>query len=636
MAKQLWEVEHDGQLWEVEADSAEEAASTFDPAPAAPEQPARQPVVPQQAATHPGADKKWGDYKPMDWLETAWDAATLAGTSAVAQPVSGIAGMGAHALAGVFNGFDPEKSNEVAAKVQSFTEGLLTNDPEAEPIHKAVGEAGMLFEKVTGKTPEQAGQWADDRFYSLARGNPEMAALLKTTVYGIPSVVGLNRLKVPANLRARAEYRAGIQRVDAEAKADGYELVGDKFPSQVQAKAAALAPNAEKGGGFDEVLADLKAARKTANDEVDAAWDSFRASDAFLDVRAAKQAAQGIRRELATEGHIVNKGITQEVLQDLSRLDRREVNTGRKFRGDKKRAEVALRELDVIRRKVTNNITGDKARGVPYTPEDRALLSIRGKLDSMIEDQFIAGAISGDPGVHQLWKNARGLSAQFNQNFNADSVIRKMLVDDVTPEQAYNFVIGASSMASKQQAVQTIKRMKQILGEDSPAITNMRNAALRDVLIPLLPEGGSKANFNLAISNIDKLLKNHPALVKELDIDPQQLTRLRRAAFVASEVVSKSPEKFGMDYVTSVSASVLFGHGIARKGALVRTARKALNWALDTNQMSPKDIRKHLLDADYNRPIIDYSKPSLTTWLAMSGSAAQSSNEDARERMRGQ
>lgn len=635
MAKQLWEVEHNGELWEVEADSAEEAASTFDPAPAPAEQPARQPVVPQ-APTHPGADKNWSDYTPAQWLETAWDAAALAATSAVAQPASGLAGMVAHAATGMFNGFDPEKSNEAAAKVQSFTEGLLTNDPEAEPIHKAVGEAGMLFEKVTGKTAEQASQWADDRFYSLARGNPEMAALLKTTVYGIPSIVGLNRLKVPDNLRARAEYRAGIQRVDAEAKADGYELVGDKFPSQVQAKAAALAPNAEKGGGFDEILADLKTARKTANDEVDAAWDSFRASDAFVDVRAAKNAAQNIRKELAAEGHIVNKGITQEILQDLSRLDRREVNTGRKFKGDKKRAEVALRELDVIRRKVTNNIKGDKSKGVPYTPEDRALLSARAKIDSMIEDQFIAGAISGDPGVHNLWKNARGLSAQFNQNFNADSVIRKMLVDDVTPEQAYNFVIGASSMASKQQAVATIRRMKQILGEDSPAITNMRNAALRDVLIPLLPEGGSKANFNLAISNIDKLLKNHPALVKELDIDPQQLTRLRRAAFVASEVVSKSPEKFGMDYVTSVSASVLFGHGIARKGALVRTARKALNWALDTNQMSPKDIRKHLLDADYNRPIIDYSKPSLTTFLVMTGAAAESSDDDAKERMRGQ
>lgn len=633
MAKQIFEVEHNGQLYEVEADSPEQAASAFAPQQAAPEAPVQQTIVPEQeAATYPGQDKEWGDYGWGDVLETTWDAATMMGTSIIAQPVSGLAGMATHSIHQLFNG-DPAKANEAAAKVQSFTEGLLTNDPEAEPIFKAVGEAGELFEKVTGKTPEQVSNKVDDAIYFAARGNPEFAAIIKTTLYGIPSIVGLNRLKIPAHMRARAEYKAGLQRVAKEAEEEGLPMDAMRLPGAVTEKARVLAPNAEKGGGFDEILAELQTARKAAHAEVDAAWDAFRASDAFLNVSVAKGAAQNIRRELANEGHIVNKGITQEILQDLSRLDRREVNTGRKFKGDKKRAEVALRELDVVRRKITNNIRGDKAKGVPYTPEDRALLSVRDKLDSMIEDQFIAGAISGDPNVHNLWKQARGLSAQYNANFNADSTIRKMLVDGVSAEQAYNFLIGASAMGAKDASIHTIRRMKQILGPTNPVLTNMRNAAVRDVLLPLLPEAG-RPNFNLAISNIDKLLKNHPKLVEELDINPQDLVRLRRAAFVASETVNMLPEKFSAEYITGIAASVAFGHGIARKGAIVRTARKFMNKAFDVGIMSPSEIRRHLLAADYDTPMIAYDTPSLTMWAAMSGAAAESSDADAKERNR--
>jgi hypothetical protein len=196
-----------------------------------------------------------------------------------------------------------------------------------------------------------------------------------------------------------------------------------------------------------------------------------------------------------------------------------------------------------------------------------------------------------------------------------------MLLEDIDAEGAYRLVIGSSSMGAKPQATATIKRMKEILGEDHPALVNIRKAMIRDVVMPAL---GDKPNFGALGRNIDKLLKEHYTLVNEVGIDVPQLRKLRRAAHVANETVRLAPEKFGAEYVNSVLASVAFGHGIARKGAFVRTVRKLLNRSMGVGLMSKGEIKRHLLDAEYNRPIRDYSGPELPMWLAMTSSAQAS------------
>jgi len=227
--------------------------------------------------------------------------------------------------------------------------------------------------------------------------------------------------------------------------------------------------------------------------------------------------------------------------------------------------------------------------------------------------------VSGDPNAVKLWQDARGLARGHAQRFNADKNIRKMLMEDMTPEGAYRLVIGSSAMGAKPQAVATIKRMKDILGEDHPAMVNIRKAMIRDIVEPAL---GDKPNFGKLGINIDKLLKNHYSLVAETGVDVAQLRKLRRAAHVANETVRLNPEKFGAEYINSVVASVAFGHGIARKGAFVRTVRKLLNRTMGVGLMSKGDIKRHLLEAEYDRPIRDFSGPELTTWLAMTSSAS--------------
>jgi hypothetical protein len=245
-------------------------------------------------------------------------------------------------------------------------------------------------------------------------------------------------------------------------------------------------------------------------------------------------------------------------------------------------------------------------------------LALRDRLDTTIDDLWRRGAVSGDANAIQLWQDARGLARGHAKRFNADRTIRRMLMEDISAEGAYRLVVGSSAMGAKPQAVQTIKRMKDILGEDHPALVNIRKAMVRDVLMPAL---GDKANFGALGINIDKLLKNNYTLVQEVGLDVEQLRKLRRAAHVANETVRLAPEKFGAEYVNSVIASVAFGHGIARKGAFVRTVRKLLNRSMGIGLMSKADIKRHLLDAEYDTPIRDYSGPELTTWLAMTSAA---------------
>jgi hypothetical protein len=180
-------------------------------------------------------------------------------------------------------------------------------------------------------------------------------------------------------------------------------------------------------------------------------------------------------------------------------------------------------------------------------------------------------------------------------------------------------------MNARPQAAALVNRMKDVLGENHPAMVVTRNAVLRDVLMPVLED---KANYARLVDNIDKLLLNNKSLVDSLDLPVAELRRLRRASHAAQYVVNMSPEKFSAEYVTGVISSVAVGHSIARKGAMVRTARKLLNRWLGVGLMSRKEIAKHLLEGVFVVPIREFSNPSVTNWLQMTAPAAASSPEN--------
>lgn len=554
--------------------------------------------------------KQVDELSPGDWAMGLYELGMASVTGAIAQPVSGVGGAAVGAASKLFGS---DRALENAAGAQKWLEELVTNDPE--------GEAMKTFGAVVGPTAEMVSRKIDDGIYAASDGNAEIAAGLKTMLYGVPAVVGLGRMRIPDRIKTDIGMAKRKREVAKETEAEGYTLDSELLPGKVRQKAHDMAPDDSYGGGWDDIVTELRAAEKVDAEAVDAAYDAARATQAFMDIKPLRFMAKDIKKEFEAKYNTKRMPELQDHLTDLRRLASTVSNTGRKLPKGQRRTNVDYNELELLRQRISNDISGTPGKG-DFTPQDRALLGLRDRLDDTIDDLWRRGAVSGDKDAIDLWNKARGLAKGHAKRFKADRTIRRMLMEDISAEGAYRLVVGASAMGAKPQAVQTIKRMKEILGEDHPALVNVRKAMIRDVVMPAL---GDKANYGALGQNIDNLLKKNYSLVQEAGIDVEQLRKLRRAAHVANETVRLAPEKFGAEYVNSVIASVAFGHGIARKGAFVRTVRKLLNRSMGVGLMSKADIKRHLLDADYDTPIRSYSGPELATWLAMTSAADASS-----------
>ena len=625
-AREVARLIREGKLEGQSRTTAMEALRAFDGQQQQQQQARPAPAQAAPAKSEP-AYKEWKDYGLADYAEATWDLAAATVTNFPAQILGGLAGALSGAGTAMLGG-DRNKVANNAAAVKNSIEQLITNDPESEILGKGISEADQLLTNVTGKNAQWYGEKMDDFFYWLGAGDAATAAAWKTAVFGMPSIVGFGRMKIPQRMAVAHTASKTAKEVAKTDKAAGLPQQPKEIPVWLEKKTQGLVePEAPKAVGWDDVLDDMRAKRAEKLGEIDTTWDSYRGGEAFFQVKPVKRAAQEARKKLIEEGFdLESMPQVRARLGEMSRLNRKEVGTGKSFRGDKKRTEASLRELHILRRRISKGITGDKRANIPFTQQDKALLSLKSKLDDALEEQFIRGAVSGDPAVFDTWKKATALSRDFEQSFNSDRIIRKMMGDDVSAQQAYNFAIGASAMGAKNTALTTVKRMKDILGTNSPAIVNMRKAALRDILLPLTDDN---PHYLKAINNIDKMIKEHPDLLKELEIDVDELRQIRRYAYTSTAVKAAHEELWGSGtFYTGLMASVVFGHSIARKGALVRTMRKVLNSALGVGAISRKEVRKLLAEGDINTPIVRYSKPSGVNWAAQTGAAELSDSEE--------
>lgn len=632
MAK-YWEVEHNGKVYEVEAESADEAAAAFAPQPSqqAPQQEPERYRGLGYSFGDKGAKMGYGERRVrmgINAVEAAYDMAIGGLTGVVAQPISGLFGLGAGAVEAVKGG-DKNAVADVSARWQEGVSNFLTNDPESPLLGDVVGEAGQFFEKVVGLTPEQVAYRFDDGLLSIAQNNPEAATAMKTAILGVPTILGygLGPMRPGALTSGRKAWTAARKAEDAGLAEKGLTADTRALPDKVRRKASEMAPDDRKGAGFTGIIDDVRAKKAERLQEVNSAWDEFRASNAGFQTAPFKRRAQAVRQDLLDDGFdIAMAPQVTRALQDLSRMSRKDVLRDKKIPGGR-RQEAPFVEVEAIRRRVSRAIDDDQLKhGGQYSSNGRALLKVKHALDDEMHEQFIRGAMSGDPKAYAAWGNARGVSGRFARDFKTDKVINKMLEDGVTPEEVYKFMMGASAMNAKPQAVHTLRRLKEILGPENPAVQQIRQSALSDMLLPAFED---TPNFLKAARNIESALRNNPTLMTELGIDRGDMLQFARASRAAHVLAGAHPEKMDLRFIIGMGASIGAGHQIARKGALVRLIRKGANKAFGVGMIDAKDVRKILLGDGGKKPLLDYNPQAYSAWLAQS--LAIEADEYARE-----
>lgn len=554
--------------------------------------------------------------------------------------ISGALGEIGGGLAGIAGALLPGPENQ-ATSWQNAVRGAITLDLYSEPGKKAAAAIERKLSKkwippiwrgriVSGKnefliSPKEASEELDDVFEQMGAGSPLISSLLKAAVYGAPDAYlgrvpfkGTPALTTAKEIAARsAELKSKVQEIESAAEKAGYKLSNDELPQSIVAVADGMAPERHAAASLDELAENVTLKKQEVKNAVDALYADARSRKAMVEIKPIQEVMKAKVEQLVNDGFDISQmPRVQARLKDFENLNWTNKSGTAKT--------IDFNNVNILERRLTNELAG-KRRG-EFNAEDTAILRLRDGLRSHMDDIFNRGAITGDPQAVAAWKAAKD-KASYLSRFDSNKVIRDMVREDATPEQIYRWIVGASAMGAKKQSVQVIRELKELIGADNPSIMLIRNAVLRDTLMPAFAD---TPNFKKLIVNIDKLMLDNPSLAKELSIPLSDLAQMKAAAHAALKTRGPMPEWANRSWLIRSGASVLFGHQIARKGTIVRGAHKIMDTIFKTGVLTRKEIIDHLVKQDYNSPAVVPKSP-LWADIMVRGALADLSTDDESE-----
>tara|TARA_B100000427_G_scaffold35756_1_gene25924 strand:- start:533 stop:2917 length:2385 start_codon:yes stop_codon:yes gene_type:complete len=248
-----------------------------------------------------------------------------------------------------------------------------------------------------------------------------------------------------------------------------------------------------------------------------------------------------------------------------------------------------------------------KQRALPKGSDQAPIFSsLINQLDDFAEGAFDAGLVTGDRAALEKFKQARGLWRELRTKYEGKEagkiydIIQAVRNGDANANVA-NIIFDAQSIGMKKGALQAVKKMKEILGEDSPAFKNLKeDTALR--LFNSNTKGNQLGKNMETIFSGDKFatsfnaaMKDAPELMKEVFTKEElalinQFKRVaQRATNRRKEIVSPgsgdAPLQFMREFLSRAGGPIgRLTQGIASKtiGGLTRASDiNSLNRGID-------------------------------------------------------
>lgn len=556
------------------------------------------------------------------------DIALTIGGNALASTAGGVVG-----AAGFFG---PGSLEEQGTRANNWYENIakLGYTPKNEYVQYGLSKVAPTIEKVEN--------WVDDHIFALSGGSPAIATMAKTALFGIPDAMGMAPLQ-EGLIGARAAKTAAENAAIAAGKAQ-LESIGintkkpTTIPDQTVRAAKTMGVDPERGARMGQVLESLKKEQETSKKVMDTAWKGFRDQygGAEVDVRPLEAAAKSIKEQLLLEGFdLKSSPKTSALLDDLGSLRKQNVATGEAVPGG--RNATTIQELDLLRRRASIASKGK------LNPEKASLISLRKHLEATLDEMFQKSAeaagkavrTQGDnsptaSAINESWKNAKAVSRDYYSKFDgptgAAKQVKRLLANASTPEDVWTYLVGASSLNNKAGTVDIIKHLKSVVGDTDPVITEIRKAAVSDILRPML---GDEYDFSKLVSNIDFAINNRYSLLKELGVSSTDLLALRKAAVVSKDIMSRNPEKFDARYITQQGVAIAVGNSMAKNAGIMRTIRKVIGRVISKSES--KEALRNILGSSKAVPIIEQST-SAGDWLmgvsAMAVPAGLNANQE--------
>lgn len=485
--------------------------------------------------------------RDIDLIQGFGEAAITVGTGMFAEIAAGIGGISAGVEAFIRGEDDPLFfAEEMISKISQDR----TFSPRSQEGRDVLRMLGIPFEKFTTFADEQGQKVLD------SKGSPAAAAAVETLIVSAPDAIGFK------GARLRTRKRQAEQALEAQAQDIGFDLGAspDVQKQQLVSEASSqVGGRVVKGSGVDEIQAAVQSAKEKQKAFVNSLYDDARNMNAGIDVTQAVQYRDLARQSLA-DFDVEAMPIVQRRLSELDQIS--------EFPPD---SAIRLQKIEDWRKRLNRNQppSNDLA-------QQAALGILKGQLDEFLDAQFNADMIRGTPEALGKWKEARAASSAYQERFKADKVIRQLAEQNANAETIRAWMFGSAKLGFSKESGSVISRLKEIVGEDSPQFTALRQDALLNILDPLL---GETPNFNQFIRVYDDLIKNRPTLADELF--PNSKTSLEEIRKFAGAVEKHKSPPLLLKLEETISRA-LVGHQIAKAairvtllGNLLKLMRRA-------------------------------------------------------------
>lgn len=294
----------------------------------------------------------------------------------------------------------------------------------------------------------------------------------------------------------------------------GRSLAGDQYETANDA-----------GAAFGEGL------RRRAGQEqqrVSEAYDIARQKSATLQPQGAQSMAQsvisGLDQDLVQQFEIDPEGFKILYPNAVAAL-RSVTNLGQAG----SRQGLPFEHLETTRRIINNAVSASATN-----PADkRAATQVKRSFDRFLDDAVDQKLFEGDESFIEAYRNARGLRAQFAENFEANKVFDTIIRNDASPEQTLEYILGAGKIAPIERVRRVVPQLKQALGEDSAEWAALQEAAMKRVLA----QTDRTYNPKVLRDNLDDLLSGRNQTIAQELFSPEQLARLGRFRGVVQRVI---------------------------------------------------------------------------------------------------
>lgn len=350
--------------------------------------------------------------------------------------------------------------------VQRTAQGIRNVPIVGDAIPRATGEMADQLEGAVNNIASHYGEGSGPNVANRIRNTIESAAERE----GLAAKAATDRSDAAVLAdweRAHTSARDAITGAETNALEAARRSVGDMSPQDMGAT----------------LIARLRQGEREAHATKERLYGIAANSDGAINADAVRGIRNDVTRSLDEQGLIVDPQLTPAASRMITELDNisnlnipnRVARPTSVAQGDVETAAVSMQGLEQTRKRLNA-----LSQAASNDADRRAARHVIRAYDDWLGNAFDNALFSGSDDALQAYRQARAANSDWRQRFgfnardDADRIVNRIVTGEVTPQEASNYIVGASKVGAKGVSSRLLTRLAEATGSDPEALQAIR------------------------------------------------------------------------------------------------------------------------------------------------------------------